>query len=86
MPNYKKYINVYIFIFILLFLIVLLSVIYHYNNNTKNKVENLYLGNRLGLKNYVDRDQKVNDYNSGLTEYTNFKFIDIPYQDKNFIW
>lgn len=68
----------------LLFFILIIVVVSHVFKNYSK--ENLCLCDRVGLMQCQDRNKAVMDYNSGLTEYSYFKPVEIPYEDRNYVW
>lgn len=69
-----------------IFIIITVGLVYLFNKNEENTTENLCLCDRVGLMECADRDQKVKQYNEGLTENSNFKYVEIPYEDRNYVW
>lgn len=67
-----------------LFLVILIVILSNVFKNSSN--EGLCLCDRVGLMQCQDRNKAVMDYNSGLTEYSEFKPIEIPYEDRNYVW
>lgn len=68
----------------ILFLFLLGIIINHVFSNKTN--EGLCLCDRVGLMECQDRNKVVSDYNSGLTEYSKFKYVEVPYEDRNYVW